>query len=277
MSVVPAIRSSWPQRAAALVGAKGFERFIIGLILFNAVVVGLETSHSLSAEQHHLLVEINHVILGLFTLEVLLKLLAVAPNLGRYFRDGWNLFDFSIVALSYIPATGPLATLARLLRVLRVLRLISALPELRLIVSTLVRSIPGMANVIMLMGILFYIYAVAGFHLFHNVAPEYWGSLGMALLTLFQLVTLESWTAVMQAAMAHYPWAWLYFISFIVIGTFVVINLFIAVVINNLYDAKGEPVADAHLPPSKAALLRELEQTHEALARLKAQLEKLPH
>lgn len=277
MSAVIETRSRWSQRAAELVGAKWFERFIIALIVFNGVVVGIETMPGLTAAQHHLLLQINHVILGLFTLEVLLKLVAVAPQFGRYFRDGWNLFDFSIVALSYIPATGPLATLARLLRVLRVLRLISALPELRLIVSTLVRSIPGMANVIMLMGILFYIYAVAGFHLFHAVAPEYWGSLGTALLTLFQLVTLESWTAVMQSAMVHYPWAWIYFISFIVIGTFVVINLFIAVVINNLYDAKGEPSEGAHVPPSKAALLRELEQTHEALARLKAQLEKLPH
>ncbi len=277
MSAVIETRSRWSQRAAELVGAKWFERFIIALIVFNGVVVGIETMPGLTAAQHHLLLQINHVILGLFTLEVVLKLVAVAPQFGRYFRDGWNLFDFSIVALSYIPATGPLATLARLLRVLRVLRLISALPELCLIVSTLVRSIPGMANVIMLMGILFYIYAVAGFHLFHTVAPEYWGSLGTALLTLFQLVTLESWTAVMQSAMAHYPWAWICFISFIVIGTFVVINLFIAVVINTLSDARGDPSDGAHVPPSKAALLRELEQTHEALARLKAQLEKLPH
>jgi voltage-gated sodium channel len=277
MSAVMDARPSWSQRAAALVGSKGFERFIIGLILFNGLIVGLETVKGLSVAQHHWLVQINHLILFVFTVEVLLKLLAVAPQFGRYFRDGWNLFDFTIVALSFIPATGPLATLARLLRVLRVLRLISALPELRLIVSTLVRSIPGMANVLMLMGILFYIYAVAGFHLFHDVAPEYWGSLGTALLTLFQLVTLESWTAVMQSAMAHYPWAWAYFISFIVIGTFVVINLFIAVVINNLYDAKDEAMTGELLPPSKAAILRELEQTHEALARLKAQLEKLPH
>ncbi len=257
---------------------KRFERFIIALILFNAVVVGLETNHDLSAQAHHWLVQINHVILGLFTLEVMIKLLALAPNSWRYFKDGWNLFDFTIVALSYIPATGPLATLARLLRVLRVLRLISALPELRLIVSTLVRSLPGMANVVLLMGILFYIYAVAGFHLFHQADPVHWGSLGSALLTLFQIVTLEAWADLMKSMMAVYPSAWIYFVSFVVIGTFVVINLFIAVVINNLHNARIEPhEQDVHLPANKVQLLKELDDTHAALQRLKQRLEKLPH
>ena len=129
--------------------------------------------------------------------------------------------------------------MARLIRVLRVLRLVSAMPQLRLIVATLVRSIPSMGHVLMLLAIIFYIYAITGFHLFHQHDAEHWGSLGAALLTLFQIVTLEGWVEVMEQAIQFRPWSWLYFVSFVLIGTFVVLNLFIAVVVNNLEASKA--------------------------------------
>ena len=252
--------------------ARWFQWGIIGVISLNAVVIGLDTSATLRASFHDVFELANQVFLGIFVLEVIVKLVAVHPRPSRYFRDGWNLFDFTIVAISLLPATGELATLARLARLLRVLRLVSALPELRLIVTTLVRSVPSMFNVICLMSIIFYIYAVAGYHLFHEIDPTHWSTLGISLITLFRIVTLEDWTDVMYAAMDHHWWAWAYFVSFVVVGTFVVINLFIAVVLNNLDEAKAERLAAMTDTPSREELLRELRATRESLARLERRL-----
>ena len=136
----------------------------------------------------------------------------------------------------------------RLARLFRVLRLVSTLPGLRLIVATLIRSVPGMFNVLALMSIVFYVYGVAGYHLFNEIDPTHWRTLGISLLSLFRIVTLEDWTDIMYAALEHHWWAWVYFVSFVVVGTFVVINLFIAVVINSLDEAKQERLHDLQAP-----------------------------
>lgn len=260
--------------AQSLVEKRGFEYFIIALILLNAVILGLETSSSIMADYGQWLEWGNRLILAAFIIEAALKIIAVAPRLTRYFGDGWNLFDFSVVVLSLIPASGEYAMIARLARLLRVARLISTIPELRLIVSTLVRSIPSMGHVLLLMSVIFYIYAVAGFHLFHAHDPTHWGNLGLSLLTLFRVVTLEDWTDVMYTAMEMHSLSWIYFISFVVVGTFVVINLFIAVVINNLEQAKQEQLQALQTPPGKDEILQELRQTQQALARLQNRLER---
>ncbi len=252
---------------------KAFERFVVAVIVINGVILGLETSADIFAQYGDLLMLGNQLVLAIFILEAAIKITAVAPQWKRYFGDGWNLFDFSVVVLSLIPFTGDLAMVARLLRLLRVLRLISAIPELRLIVSTLMRSIPSMGNVLLLMSIIFYIYAVAGYHLFHAHDPEHWRTLGVSLLTLFRIVTLEDWTDVMYTAMEMHPLAWIYFVSFVIMGTFVIINLFIAVVLNNLDEAKAERLEQLQPPVSRDELLRELRQTQESLARLHRRLE----
>lgn len=251
-----------------------FEYFIITLILLNGLVLGLETYPAIMAEYGDSLRWVNHLVLAVFVIEAVMKIIAVAPRLSLYFGSGWNLFDFSVVVLSLLPATGEYAMIARLARLLRVMRLISTIPELRLIVSTLVRSLPGMMHVILLMSVIFYIYAVAGFHLFHEHDPELWGSLGTSLLTLFRVVTLEDWTDVMYTAMEMHSLSWMYFVSFVVVGTFVVINLFIAVVLNNLEEAKQESLESMRLPPSKDDILKELKNTQDALKRLQEQMEK---
>ncbi len=265
--------------ARRIVGDRRFERLIIGLIVLNGVLVGLETSATVVSTAGAAIDWVYRVILAVFVVEVVLKLAAVAPAWRRYFGDGWNLFDFTVVVLSLLPFSGELAMVARLVRLLRVLRLVSALPRLRLVVTTLVHALPGMGHVLMLVGLLFYIYAVAGFHLFRADDPERWGSLGAALLTLFQIATLEGWAEVMRAAMETVPWAWLYFISFVVIGTFVMINLFVAVVINSLEESKAMQAAEDEdegagdaAPASDAVLLAELRAAREALARIEAQL-----
>jgi voltage-gated sodium channel len=264
------------ERCREVVEARWFEPFMIGLILFNAVLIGLETSHDIVEQHGRLLHLANDIILWVFVVEAALKITAVAPRFGLYFGSGWNLFDFTIVVLSFLPATEEFALVARLIRVLRVLRLVSTVPQLRLIVATLVRSIPSMGHDIMLMSIIFYIYAVTGFHLFHKDDPEHWGSLGTALLTLFGVVTLEGWVQVMETVMKPHPWAWLYFVSFVLIGTFVMLNLFIAVVINNLDASKTAELEALEQPPGRDEIMKELKRTQEALAILQRKLEALP-
>jgi len=262
--------------AKRIVEGRGFEPFMIGLILFNAVLIGLETSHDVVENYGQWLHLGNDIILWIFVLEAALKITAVAPRLGLYFGNGWNLFDFSIVVLSFLPSTEEFALVARLVRILRVLRLVSAVPQLRLIVATLVRSIPSMGHVILLMSIIFYIYAVTGFHLFHEHDAEHWGTLGAALLTLFQMVTLEGWVDVMDTAMEALPWAWVYFVTFVLIGTFVMLNLFIAVVINNLDASKAAELDDLRDPVTHEEVLDELRRTRDALAELQRRMEALP-
>jgi len=265
------------KKCQRIVEHRWFEGFIIGLIVFNGIVLGLETSESLARDFGEVFSFLNDLIVFVFVLEAVMKITAVAPRWRKYFGDGWNVFDFTIVVVSLIPASGDLAMLARLARLLRVLRLISMIPELRLIVTTLIRSIPSMGNIMLLMSLIFYIYAVAGYHLFHVHDPQHWDSLGLAMLTLFRIVTLEDWTDVMYTAMELSPYAWIYFVSFVILGTFVIINLFIAVVLNNLDEAKVERLREMEQPLSKKELLDELRDTQRALAALQAKLERDVH
>ena len=259
-----------------LVAHSAFERVIVGLILFNALILGLETIASIRAQYGDLIHLANQLVLACFIFEALIKLVAVAPRIDNYFRNGWNLFDFSIIVFSLIPSTGQFAMIARLARLLHVLRLISTVPKLRLIVSTLIRSLPSMGHVVLLMSVIFYIYAVSGYHLFHEHVPVHWRDLGISLLTLFRVVTLEDWTDVMYTAMELHPMAWVFFVSFVVVGTFVVVNLFIAVVLNNLDEAKHEQLEALRETPTHDEILRELNSTRDALDRLHARLESMP-
>ncbi|WP_455375684.1 ion transporter [Kaarinaea lacus] len=261
--------------AQNIVSRKSFEYFIISLIIFNGIVLGLETSPSIVQGYGDYLLLVNNLVLAVFVIEAILKITAVAPRFKLYFGDGWNLFDFSVVVLSLIPATGEYAMIARLARLLRVARLISTIPELRLIVSTLVRSIPSMGHVLLLMSIIFYIYAVAGYHIFHEHDPTHWNNLGLSLLTLFRVVTLEDWTDVMYKAMELYPMSWIYFVSFVILGTFVIINLFIAVVINNLEEAKHEALEQLQEPTTRDEIIGELKQTQDMLAKLEKKLSRM--
>ena len=259
------------QFAERLVHKPYFEYAIIGLILLNAALLGIETSPAMERQFGDLLHLGNQIILAVFILEALLKMLAFAPRADRYFRDGWNVFDFLIIAFALIPATGEFATIARLARLLRALRLISAVKELRLIVAALVRSIPSVTHVLILMSIIVYIYAIIGYQLYHEHDPTHWRSLGVSVLTLFNIITLEGWTVVMDNAMQLHPWSWIYFVSYVIIATFVVINLFVAIIINQLDDAERQQ--ELEQPISRAELMRELRSTQTALRRLEQRLD----
>lgn len=249
---------SMKDRVSALIQDKWFERIIISVIVLSGILIGIETSQTLSQGQLHWIETAHAIILGIFVIEVILKLYACAPDVRKYFKDGWNIFDFTIVVVALIPMTGQFAVIGRLLRLLRVARLISVLPELRLIVTTLIKTVPSMFHVVILMLVLFYIYAVAGFNLFHENNPQYWGDLGTSMLTLFRIVTLESWTQIMYIDLEYHSWAWLFYVSFIVMGTFIIINLFIALVLNNLDEVKEQKKALERSQNTEAHILNNI-------------------
>ena len=257
-----------------LTNSYGFEYFIVGLILANAILLGVETLPAVMEHYHHWVALGHQVTLGVFIVEAALKMFAQWPRPDRYFRDGWNIFDFSIIVLALVPATGSFAIIARMARLMRLLRLVSAVQELRLIVATLVRSIPSMLHIVVLMSLMVYVYAIIGFQLFHEHDPEHWRNLGVSLLSLFRILTLEDWTDIMYKAMEYHPLTWMYFVSFVVFGTFVVINLFIAVVINNLDEAKQERLRKLEQAPTADSLLSELRATQQSLRRLEEELQR---
>ena len=257
-----------------VVGSRYFEPIIIAIIVANSVLLGLETSKTVEERFGEQMRLGNQVALGIFVVEAIIKMVALAPRSHRYFKDGWNVFDFIVIVAALIPTTGQFAVIARLARLLRALRLISAVKELRLIISALVRSIPSVGHVSMLMGVIVYIYAIMGYHFFHAHDPENWGSLGLSLLTLFNIITLEGWIEVMAVAMELNGYAWIYFVSFVVVGTFVVINMLIAVIINNLDEAKLERLRELESPVTAEELMREIRTTRESLSRLESRLDR---
>lgn len=242
--------------------------------MLNGVLVGLDTSTYVHAHFSSYINFIYDVILWIFIVEALIKMMAKYPRVHHYFHDGWNCFDFAIIVFCLIPATGELAMIARIARLLRVVRIVSVLPQLRILVTALIHSLPGMINVVLLMTVIFYVYGVAGYHLFHQVDPTHWESLGVSLLTLFRIVTLEDWTDIMYTALESYWWAWIYFLSFVVIATFVIINLFIGIVVTNVQDAKEAQLSALREELDTAEVIRELKQTREALKRVQDHMEK---
>src|SRR5688500_12943156 len=173
--------------ARRIVESLAFQRTVLGVILFTSVLVGLATSHSLVRRYGGAFSAADALVPAFFVAEIALRLLAAWPRVGRFFCDGWNVFDFAVVAASLLPQAGVFAMVARLARLLRVARLISLFPELRLIVATMLRSIPSMGHVLVMLSLLLYVYAVFGVHLFRDDDPARWGSLGAGLLTLFQV------------------------------------------------------------------------------------------
>jgi voltage-gated sodium channel len=253
-----------------------FQYFILGVIVVGAVVIGVETSPTLTARYGAALAALEILIQVIFVVEIAVRILAHWPRPASFFADAWNVFDFSVVAVSLLPQAGAFAIVARLARLLRVTRLVSAFPELRLIIGTMIRSIPSMGHVILLLSILLYVYSVIGFHVFRATDPAHWGSLGRALLTLFQMLTLEGWVDIQAAVLETHPWAWVYFSSFVFVAVFVVVNLFIAVVLNNLESVKLDQQIKADRDSTHHELLQALEAARQHLTDLEHRLRTAP-
>jgi voltage-gated sodium channel len=226
----------WRGRLGAMLETPSFGNAIMAVILFNAVLLGMETSPALMAEWGGIIVALDRTCLGIFVIEILLKLLAYG---GRFFRSGWNLFDFAIVGVSLVPGAQTL-TVLRALRVLRLLRVISVAPRLRRVVEGFVTALPGMGSVFLLMAIIFYIGAVMATKLFAGSFPEWFGDLGRSAYSLFQIMTLESWSmGIVRPVMEVYPYAWAFFVPFIMVTTFAVVNLLVGLIVNSMQEAHG--------------------------------------
>lgn len=211
--------------------------FITGVILFNAIVLGLETSDAVMSFAGDLIVFLDVLCLSIFVVEIVLKIYARGP---AFFRSGWNIFDFAIIAIALVPATQGLSVL-RALRILRLLRIISVAPTLRRVVEGFVSALPGMASVFLLMALIFYIAAVMATKLFGDAFPEWFGSIPHSAYSLFQIMTLESWSmGIVRPVMEIYSHAWMFFVPFILVTTFAVVNLVVGLIVNSMQEAHAE-------------------------------------
>ncbi|WP_447553259.1 ion transporter [Vreelandella sp. EE22] len=236
--------STWQARFETLRSNKIFEAFVIAIIVVSALVIGARTYDEVSRFEQWL-GYLDVAVTVFFLVEVLIRM-AAEPRLRDFFKKGWNVFDFLIVTASLIPMDeSEMVLLARLLRIFRVLRLVSMIPELQMLLSALVKSIPRMGYVALLMFIIFYIYAAIGSFLFHSVNEQLWGNIALAMLTLFQVATFESWaTAVLYPTMEQFPYAWIYFLTFIFLNAFVFLNMMIGIVLDVMQKESAQMALD---------------------------------
>ncbi len=235
----------WRSRLAAVVEHTTFQRAIVALICINAVTLGLETSPAAMAAAGPALELLDRCVLAVFVAELALRL---AAHGLRFFRDPWGVFDFVVVGIALLPATGAFSVL-RTLRVLRVLRLVSTVPRMRRVIEALLSSLPGLGSVAAILALVFYVGGVMATKLFGADFPQWFGTLPRSLFSLFQIMTLESWSmGIVRPVMALHPYAWAFFVTFILAATFTMLNLFIAVVVNAMqsrYHEQEEEVARA--------------------------------
>jgi Ion transport protein. len=242
-------------RVRALVEHPYFTNAIIAVIVINAITLGMETSSSLTERYGSLLHAIDQTTLAVFVVELLLRFYAHRLAL---FRDPWGVFDVVIVGIALMPSNGAFSVL-RALRILRALRLVSTVPSMRKVVTALLAALPGMASIIALLLLVLYIAAVMATRLFGEVAPMYFGDLGASLFTLFQVMTVEGWPDIARELMTKTPYAWIFFVIYLLVATFTVLNLFIAVVVNAMQSQVAEDIREG-----------EAEQTEVILAELRA-------
>lgn len=239
----------WRLRLAAWVDSGPVQRFVVVVILLNAAILGLETSPAMMASFGPLLKLLDKACLLIFCLELMLKLFAYR---GLFWRSGWNLFDLVVIGFALAPGAGPWAVL-RSLRVLRVLRLLTVLPSLRKVVAAFLHSIPGLLGVVAVMAVFFYTTGVLATKLYGATHPQWFGSLGASLYSLFQVMTLESWSmGIVRPVMEAHPWAWAFFVPFIGIATFTILNLFIGIIVSTMQELNASDT-QVILPSSPAA------------------------
>ncbi len=225
---------SFRSKLGTVIAGQAFQRTILAVILFNAAILGLETSQTVMARAGWLIHALDMLCLAIFVAEIALKIFV---SRMQFFRGGWNVFDFVIVAISLAPAFQGLSVL-RAMRILRLLRVISVAPALRRVVEGLVNALPGMGAVFLLMGLVFYIGAVMATKLFGPSFPDWFGTLGRSAYSLFQIMTLESWSmGIVRPVMESSPYAWAFFVPFILVTTFAVVNLVVGLIVNSMQDA----------------------------------------
>ena len=254
------------ERAQNLVESKPFENFIIAVIVINAIGLGLETSPAVMASIGSIVEWLDAIALAIFVVELAIKFFAYRLS---FFKNGWNIFDLIIVGVALVPASQQFSVL-RALRILRALRLISVVPSMRKVIVGLFKAIPSIGTVIVMLLLLFYISAVMATKLFGESFPQWFGHLGASLYSLFQIMTLESWSmGIVRPVMEEYPYAWAFFVPFILMTSFIVLNLFIGVIVNAMSEATDE---EAH--GEREEILEQLKALRDEVGALRQQSEK---
>ncbi|MFT6429762.1 MAG: voltage-gated sodium channel [Halopseudomonas sp.] len=253
MNTIPLeLRQPWRQQLANWLERPRIQFLVMTLILINAVILGLETSSTMMQHSGGLLKRLDQFILGLFVVEITLRFVAHG---WRLLKDPWGLFDTLVIAIALVPASGPLAIL-RALRVLRILRLVSIVPSMKIVVQSLLSALPGMGSIVALLSLVFYVAAVIATQMFGQIFPDWFGTLGASLYTLFQIMTLESWSmGIVRPVMEVYPFAWMFFVPFILIATFMILNLFIAVIVDAIQNQRERIAAAKAAKTAKTANL----------------------
>jgi voltage-gated sodium channel len=264
---LPSMSAPARERLRVLVDSPRFEQAVIALIVVNAVTLGLETSERAMAAAGPLLVTLDRAILTIFVLELALRFYVRGL---AFFRDPWRVFDLIVVGVALVPATGNLSIL-RAFRILRVLRLVAAVPTMRRVVSGLLRAIPGMGSIALLLALIFYVFAVMATKLFGETFPEWFGTIGASAFSLFQIMTLESWSmGIVRPVMEVFPQAWLFFVPFIIVTTFAVLNLFIGIIVEAM---QSHAQAEAHA--EREAMLSETGNVLDEVRALRKQVTEL--
>jgi voltage-gated sodium channel len=258
------------QRLKALVESPKFEQAIVALIIVNAVSLGLETSPEVMAMAGPAIIAIDTAILAVFVAELLAKFAVYRLD---FFRSPWRIFDLIVVGIALMPAAGAF-TVLRALRIMRVLRLVSMVPSLRRVIGGLLNALPGMGSIMLLLGLFFYVFSVMATKLFSASFPEWFGSIAASAYSLFQIMTLESWSmGIVRPVMEVYPWAWAFFIPFILCTTFTVLNLFIGVVVSAMQKEHDEEAASdrATLHDDQALILEEMRNLRQEIKALRSE------
>jgi voltage-gated sodium channel len=249
------MKGSFPQSAGRIVDSDAFTYFIAAVILANAAVLGLETYDSIDRNAGDTLELLNNVFLGIFVVELALRFASYGSRPQEFFRSGWNVFDLIVVGAAFVPGLSKNSTLLRLARLARVVRVIRLLPDVRILMVAMARSIPPMMSLAVLGSLVIYVYAMVGWMLFGDEDPDSWGNIGQAVLTMFVLLTLENFPDKLERGMEIEPQSWIFFVSFALLAAFILLNVLIGVVINSMEEAREI----------------EIERDREALRKLRAE------
>jgi voltage-gated sodium channel len=221
-----------------LVDHPAFTSVVVAMIIANALVLGLQTYPGVAREHGEALDLLNALFLTVFVVEIGIRIAAYGRRPWRYFSDGWNVFDFFAVGLAFVPGLRENSTILRLARLARIVRVVHLLPDVRILITGVVRSLPPLASMAILTTLILFVYGMVGWSLFGDELPARWGTIGDAMLTLFVMLTLENFPDYMDEGMSIHPWSWVFFVSFILVAAFVVINVFIAIVLNSMEEAR---------------------------------------
>ena len=249
-----------------IINNRYFELFMMGIIIFSSLLIGIET-FKLKPIYQDIIFTLDQLVTVVFLIEILMRISSYKKPLD-FFKDGWNIFDFIIVAMSLIPLENNNIVVARLLRIFRILRIITIIPELKMIINSLLRSAKSIGYIFILTFIIFYIFAIVGTVLFEDAPSGLWRDVGTALLTLFQVMTFEGWTDVMHESMKIHSWSWIFYLLFIFLTTFTFLNMIIGIMLESLNEEHKED----ETPETK--LLKELVEQNKFLVGKVGELER---